>query len=113
MKGSPMDIGTIQSMVHQLVKTFARFDSQRFVMEKSEDFAALELLCDAGKGVAVAGKKALADGILDAGEAHSLEQAMVKMKIAMKHFALEVKDITEVGGTGREAPPDPDDPTPS
>ena len=108
-----LNIGMIQSMVHQLVSTFTKFNSQEFVMEKAEDFDALGKMCDAGSVVALVGKKALADGIVDAGEAHQLDEAWKGFTIAAKHFALEVKDIHQLGSTAGEDLPDIDDPVPT
>ena len=107
-----LNIGMIQSMVHQLVGTFTKFNSQEFVMEKAEDFDALGKMCEAGQVVALVGKKALADGIVDAGEAQQLEVAWNSFTVSAKHFALEVKDIHQLGSTAGEDDT-PDDPGPS
>ena len=86
------DLGTVQRLLFPLIQTLTKFDPVELIREKGEDFDELAKVADALKVVAIEGKKAAADGIVDGHEIAAIKAAIADLVASVKGFAREVVD---------------------
>ena len=92
------DVGTIQRLAFTLLETLTGFDAAAIVIEKDEDFAALEALGAAVTTLGTVGRHIVADGITEGAELEDFKAALVAAKDAAVHFGIEVADQTTGDG---------------